>query len=226
MSNNPFLSKSTSNRFMSLDDSSNYKNTFTNSKSNNNRFNTLKEKTNTINKPYVKTNFKPDHNKNDVSNKSPTFDDNIEMFPKLNENSNENVTQAINDGKPDFKNIIINNNEDDINETNVNLMLPGWVEITKVNNKANFDYKGPTPVIIKLENDLALKQNLNTLMNDTITIMKQKWDNYEEYYNDLHGEGEYERCFRLKPIYDFDINDFDNIDYEEPNDVENENDIN
>jgi hypothetical protein len=53
-------------------------------------------------------------------------------------------------------------------------------------------------------------------MNNTIEIMKNKWDKYENNYDNIHGEGFYANKFRLPNVY--------NQDYETASEEQNNSD--
>ena len=62
----------------------------------------------------------------------------------------------------------------------------------KNSNKYVYEY-GETTNFIKKEEDI------NYIMNNLIETMKQKWDKYENDYDNIYGEGVYANKFRLPP---------------------------
>ena len=94
-----------------------------------------------------------------------------------------------------FKNILTNipiNHE----SFKTHLIPHGCVEIKQIGQKYVYEY-GTTSFIQKEE-----EEELNYSMNNTINKMKKKWDKYETYYDNLHGEGFYANNFRLPPLRD------------------------
>ena len=93
-----------------------------------------------------------------------------------------------------FKNILTNipiNPE----SPKIHVIPPGCVEIKRIGQKYVYEY-GTTSFIQKKE------EELNYTMNNTIELMKKKWDKYENNYDDLYGEGFYANKFRLPPLRD------------------------
>ena len=71
-------------------------------------------------------------------------------------------------------NIIINHEP-----PKIHLIPHGCVEITSILNKYVYEY-GETTNFIKKE------ENLNYIMNNLIETMKQKWDKYENDYDNIN----------------------------------------
>ena len=113
---------------------------------------------------------------------------NANVFPDLvliKKNTQPNLEEC------KFKNILTNiiiNHE----PPKIHLIPHGCVEITRILNKYVYEY-GETTNFIKKE------ENLNYIMNNLIETMKQKWDKYENDYDNIYGEGVYANKFRLPP---------------------------
>ena len=172
----------------------------------NNPFKKQDKFNNNINKSSFKDtnakNFKYDPNNNSFnksnSQKNPdtinsikeTFIElnNANVFPDLvliKKNTQPNLEEC------KFKNIltnIITNHE----PPKIHLIPHGHVEITRILNKYVYEY-GETTNFIKKEEDI------NYIMNNLIETMKQKWDKYENDYDNIYGEGVYANKFRLPP---------------------------
>jgi len=147
-------------------------------------------------------NFKYDPNNNlfNKSNSQQKLDTNNsikETFIELN-NANvfpdlvlikKNTQPSIEECK--FKNILTNI-PINLKSPNTHIIPHGCLEITRILNKYVYEY-GETTNFIKKEEDI------NYIMNNLIETMKQKWDKYENDYDNIYGEGVYANKFRLPP---------------------------
>jgi hypothetical protein len=88
----------------------------------------------------------------------------------------------------------------------------GCVEIKRIGQKYDYQY-GKTSFIQKKTEQ---EEDINYIMNNTIEIMKNKWDKYENNYDNIHGEGFYANKFRLPNVY--------NQDYETASEEQNNSD--
>ena len=74
----------------------------------------------------------------------------------------------------------------------------------KYTNLTDKEVKNMLPEFMKefgleKQSDLLKEENLNYIMNNLIETMKQKWDKYENDYDNIYGEGVYANKFRLPP---------------------------
>ena len=121
-----------------------------------------------------------------------------ELFPELIQNSNnssENVSNATN-----FKDILNTQIEPEI-DPNRNLVTPGFVEITVVNNKFIMKHGPPTRSEIKMNARLERENNINFCMNNVIVALATQWTKYKEDYDTLNGDGSYDELYFLPPVY-------------------------
>ena len=160
------------------------------------------------------SNFKPKE-----SVKVPEIILTPELFPELIPNSNnssDNVSNATN-----FKDILNTKIEPEI-DPNRNLVTPGFVEITVVNNKFIMKHGPPTRSEIKMNARLERENNINFCMNNVIVALATQWTKYKEDYDNLNGDGSYDELYCLPPVYgpEYDIEE------EETNDeqIHNESD--
>lgn len=226
---NPFKTNNKSNRFSALEEDNNTNtNKFKQSKLkdvsslvSNNSFKTRAKENKIYNKePKQKKEILVEPT-NTNTNTNTDFIDNTELFPELNVSTNTKVSDD-ETFKYNFKNILTNVVQDDAETKKV--ISPGWTEITYNKQKIHFEHGEQTSLMIKIHNAEKYKTNINYMMNETILQMKQKWDEYEDNYDDLYGEGAYDQTFRLPPIFNED-EILDN-DIETNSDISEEEDIN
>ena len=169
-----------------------------------NKFNSQNQSQNLSFKDTHKKNFKYDPTNNSFNKfNSQDKDNSIKETPIELHNTNlfpelapiKTNTQTIIEGNK-FKNILINipiNPE----SPKTHIIPHGCVEITRIGQQILYKY-GTTSFIQKEEEDT----DINCIMNNTIDIMKTKWDTYENAYDNIHGEGVYADNFRLPPLKD------------------------
>ena len=122
--------------------------------------------------------------------------------------------------KFNFKDAINNQIKPEIFDETKNVK-PGWVKISYAkNNKIIHTYGPLSKNQLKLKKEEELENNLNHCINREITIMKYRWDKYEDDYDKLNGEGAYIEKYRLIPIYG------DEYDDDVDSDTQCEDDIN
>lgn len=150
-----------------------------------------------------KNHFKKNNDILDKSQEPPPELDatNDELFPELISVKQNSVN--INTSSTKFRDIVTNGIKDDIPKDET--ISPGWLRIYKVNGKFVHEYGPPTPYMIQIQKEEEKQQELendpNYLMNCAIEIMKMNWKRYEYQYDEIHGEGAYDRRFRLPHVY-------------------------
>jgi hypothetical protein len=180
-----------------------------------NKFNSQNQTQNLSFKDPHKKNFKydPTNNSFNKSNSQQKFNkdnsiketsielNNTTLFPDLVP-IKQNIQTNMEYNK--FKNILTNipiNHE----STKTHIIPRGCVEIKQIGQKYVYEYGESTSNIKK-------EQELNYSMNNTIELMKKKWDKYENDYDNIHGEGFYANKFKLPPLRDDSISDEYNSD--------------
>jgi hypothetical protein len=114
------------------------------------------------------------------------------LFPSLNDNF---VSTNVVNNTTNFKDAL---NVEIVKSNNNESHIPfGWVNIKKVDGKFLYKYG---EIIESKEKD----HDINTLMNKAIDVMKNNWNSYERYYDELHGEGEFYE--KYKRFMEDDIN--------------------
>jgi len=202
MKNNSFLNKKSNDRFNFFDQNS-YKDN-------------LKVKSkdkkivsdNSLKKDDTRSLFK-----NTYSNSNKLIDKQFIIsdadFPVLIKNNNTTSDNTITTNYKD----IIASNDSSTNLSQQNNILPGYIEISKINGKIYFKNGPLTPYQIKLNNlnkyEEYLSNDPNYIMNNAITFMKNNWEKYRLEYDSVYGEGAYEDKFIYKNDYETDY-DSDN----------------
>lgn len=149
------------------------------------------------NNSFNNSNSQKNTDKNNSIKETPSIElHNTNLFPDLVP-MKTNIQPNIEGNK--FKNILTNI---PINpETPKTRIIPrGCVEIKRIGQKYVYEYATTSFIQKKKEEE----EEVNYIMNNTIELMKIKWDKYEHNYDDLHGEGFYANQFRLPNIYDQD----------------------
>ena len=199
MSNNPF---SKSGRFSSLDDTDTNTGSFIKKNKETGRNKSYDSSANS----FIRRNRDSNRSNHDRTNNtlSRLIDtNNAELFPDLILNTTSNTIINTKDStfKPStkFKDILTN---DIVDDTPVKkIITPGWVEITKKQNKIVCEYGEPTIFMIKQKIEENLENDLNYKMSTIIQNMKKCWDRYEREYDEVNGEGAYEERYRLPAVY-------------------------
>jgi hypothetical protein len=101
-----------------------------------------------------------------------------------------------------FKDIVNTRIEEEI-IIETDIVNPGWVQISKskTSNELIWKYGPSTEYTIKLKKQEELENDLNYCMNKAIETMKERWDKYEQEYDEINGEGAYDEKFRSSPVY-------------------------
>ena len=237
MSNNPFLqSKEQSNRFHFLDSEKPKKELPVKDKKNsykyessNNSFTKLESTKPASNKPTKSSNprpnskddFKKETHVNHFREIAQTTESNEfivtdELFPSLTPISTTSKNNSTN-----FKDALNQQNEIIVKEDIT--LKPGWVQISRVNNKTVISQEKPGPYDIKMQQIQTLQEDPKYIMNKTIESMQTIWLKYKINYDNIYGEGAYDDLHYLSPVYDLD-DDSDEYDSLSDNDYENYND--
>jgi hypothetical protein len=141
------------------------------------------------NNSFNKSNSQKKLDTNNSINKTSIDLNNGNVFPDLvliKKNTQPNIEEC------KFKNILTNIMLVNHEPPKIHLIPHGCLEITRILNKYVYEY-GETTNFIKKEEDI------NYIMNNLIETMKQKWDKYENDYDNIYGEGVYANKFRLPP---------------------------
>jgi hypothetical protein len=144
------------------------------------------------NNSFNKSNSPKNVNKHNSIKETPIELHNTHLFPdlipfKINTQTNIESNK--------FKNMLTNITIS--HESPKTHIIPcGCVEITLIGQKYIYEY-GKTSFIQKEQ-----EEDLNYIVNNTIEIMKHKWDKYENDYDYIYGEGFYANKFRL-PSQDY-----------------------
>lgn len=201
MSYNPFLKSN--NRFNNLDDD----NTF--SKSSRRRRTDYDSNTSS-------NHFRRLHKENPVPVSIEI--NNPELFPDLSTNTSQVETSSLK-----FKDILT---AVDTNLPKTKYIPDGWVGISKnkTSNELVYTYGKPIEKWKKFCKEKEDETDLNILMSDAIDVMQKNWDRYEQYYDNIHGEGSYDEQFRLPPVYDLtEDEEDDDGEYDDEFDEEDDN---
>lgn len=185
ISNNSFIKSSSSNKSSSFNKSSSNNsssNNFSSNKSNivyhkkeqNNHF---RETT-----PIVKTG---------------EFIINEELFPSLTP-----IVTSSKNNSTNFKDAL--NQKNEITIVNDISLKPGWVQISKVNDKIIINQAKPSPYDIKMKQIEELYKDTNYIMNQIVNTMQANWLKYKTNYDNINGEGSYDDLYYLPPVYDSD----------------------
>ena len=143
----------------------------------------------------------------EIKQKTPEPDISTMVFPELSTNS----THLEDRTGTNYKNILTNVIEDPNTKEPVK---PGWV---RINCKPRiYEYGQPTKFDIIRQKDEELSTDINHLMNKAIDEITRNQQRHIDYYNAIHGEGEYED----KYIIEIDDYEEDDDDEEDENDEE------
>jgi hypothetical protein len=128
---------------------------------------------------------------------------NLDMFPELK----INVPQSnINTSNLSFK-TILNTKTAETNDEEPDIILPGWIKLTRNKNMKKKDKE------VKVE--VEEEEDLNKVMDKIILEMEDKWNRYEYIYDQIHGDGAYVDKFVLPPVY--------GVEYETDSETEEDN---
>ena len=236
MNNNPFLqSKQESKRFRFLDSEKSdqkisvkdKKNSY-NYESSNNSFTktsstkTSSTKTSSTKTSYNKHDYNPKPNSKDEYKKEMStnhfreivqttqpndFIITDELFPSLTP-----ISTTYKNNPTNFKDALKHQNTTIVNEDIT--LKPGWVQISRVNNKTVISQEKPCPYDIKMQQMQTLQKDPNYIMNKTIESMQTIWLKYKINYDNIYGEGAYDDLHYLSPVYDSDDDEYDEYEYE------------
>jgi len=210
MSNNRFLQskeQNKSNRFNFLDSEEPNKKSLIKNKKNNQLYDSFNNSF--TKKVYSRNNDKKQRKQTEthISQKdnnhfretptTPEFSISDELFPSLTPlitTSQNNVTN--------FKDALNQNNEIIVEEDIT--LRPGWVQISKVNNKIIINQANIGPYDIKRQQIQELHQDPNYIMNQLICSSQKNWLKHKTIYDKIYGEGAYDDLHYLSPMYDSD----------------------
>ena len=157
-----------------------------------NKFNNQKFKYDPTNNSFNKSNSQQKFNANNSIKETSIELHNTNLFPDLvSIKTNTQTNIESNKFKHILTNITINPES-----PKTHIIPHGCLEITHGLQQYIYEY-GTTSATQKKE-----EEELNYIMNNTIELMKKKWDKYENNYDDIHGEGFYANKFRLPPLRD------------------------
>ena len=113
--------------------------------------------------------------KNKNKNKNNVFD--YISFPELVSSKNKTPENIYN-----FKKILTDTNEYiEPLVTKQEFILPGWEKLT----------------LKRIKNNHEVQYDASVIMEQTISNMEKNWKKFEDYYNDINGDGSFEEKFRL-----------------------------
>lgn len=230
-SNNPFKTKTNNSRFSrdiffndeqesSQVKEKKYKNNMAEGKKEGNTFLVDKEKPirKNINNYGAKSNNNRNYNKYEKNEvvKQTNFDMNIEEFPELVSQKNDESIILSNEKK--FSDIVKTINT--IEEDNSDIIRPGWITITK--NKENGKIEVINGEITEFQRKQEeLSQNMSHIMRQIDIALNEIWDRNIAVYDAINGEGAYEERFYLPPVYD----DFEDYGEDDEMDESNNNEF-
>ena len=140
----------------------------------------------------MKTNmFRPQKNQQIQITKKYIDVKDEKLFPALHQ------AYIVKENVMNFKDILNTETTEIIKETPI---APGWVNIKKTDGKLVFKY-GEMPE--KKEVDL------NEQMNRAINVMIERWNTYEEKYDEINGEGSFYELYRMPIESDYVTDDED-----------------
>jgi hypothetical protein len=120
-------------------------------------------------------------------------------FPEMENNIISHQTSSVN---VNFKDALNKQNEIVLRtEIEQNNVKPGFIEISRINNKTVFKEGPLTSYMIEQNEKEVYENNPYYIMNKAICIMSKNWDRYMNEYDSIHGEGAYEEMFVLSPVY-------------------------
>jgi hypothetical protein len=109
-------------------------------------------------------------------------------FPELEKiNKPENKFIIENNIDLNFKEASLKENITDKDDSYENLIPNGWTIYRMIDNKIVIDGH--------LKN--KPKKNYHSMAFRTFNFMINKWDNYKNFYDELHGFGEYDRLYKI-----------------------------
>ena len=210
MSNNPFLQSKKQNnfdRFNFLDSEEpnkksyikDKKNNYPYSSSNNNSFTKSSAKNNERKQIEHTTNNK-NHFREITTIPTTEFTITDELFPLLTPIVAPSKNKITN-----FKDALNQHNEHIVDEDIT--LRPGWVQISKINNKIVINQANIGPYDIKMQQMQQLQQlqeDPNYIMNQIMSLTHNIWLKHKTIYDNIHGEGAYDDLYYLPPVYDSD----------------------
>ena len=152
-----------------------------------------------------------------TSNKTPTFEFNANSFPEITPLSEDKTSQDVNDSI-NFKAAISTVNF----ENNSMEIEPGWLHIYINNETKQLEKKYGKNKYGKNKYEKRNSEDnydINYQMSNIIDNLTYNWSRYREQYDDINGEGAYDRRFYYK-ITDDTLEDEEDDDSEECYDSE------
>lgn len=126
--------------------------------------------------------------------------DNLEMFPDLQ--INKQHTDSLTNTAINFK-TILNTKVPNIVDEEPDIILPGWVKLSRKQNNIIYDY-GKTKETKKLGfgiKNVNVNIDIDIDMDQIILHMEDNWYKYEYNYDQIHGEGAYAYKYKIPPVY-------------------------
>lgn len=142
-----------------------------------------------------------------IKQKAPEPDISTMIFPELTVKS----TQLADRTGTNYKNILTNIIEDPNAKEPVK---SGWVRINCKTH--NYEYGPPTKFDLVRQKDAELSTDINYLMNKAIDEITRNQQRHIDYYNAIHGEGEYEEKYIIE------IDDYEDDEEDDEEDEEND----
>ena len=154
-----------------------------------------------------------------TSNKTPTFELNVDSFPEITSRS-QDTTKECGKNSINFKAAISTVNL----ENNSREIEPGWLHIYINNETKQLEKKYGKTRYGKTRYGKTKQHNeddydINYQMSNIIDNLTYNWSRYKEQYDDINGEGAYDRRFYYK-ITDDTLEDEEDDDSEECYDSE------
>ena len=219
MSNNPFLQskeQNKSNRFNFLDSEEPNKKPLIKDKKNSHQYdssnNSFTKKVNPIDndrKPREKhVSQKENNHFKEIPTSRPEFSMtefsiSDELFPSL-----APITTTSQNKVTNFKDALNQQNEIIFKEDIT--LRPGWVQISKVNNKVVINQANNGPYDIKMQKNQDLQEDSNYIMNKIMSVLHKNWLKHRAIYDNIHGEGAYDDLHYSSPVYDSDYDSDEN----------------
>jgi len=149
-------------------------------------------------------------------NKKPEFFFNPNEYPEVNLIRTDQKQKEINNEclKSNFASAILKPIE---TKSDKDLLKPGWISITNVNN--NLIYKYGTQINNDISNNN--ENDINLIMYNISKKIKENREKYKRQYNEINGLYAFEDFYQNHSIYDTILNNYN----EDPNSYEND-DIN
>jgi hypothetical protein len=239
MSSNPFLqsnrfhlldSENTNKQLPVKDNKNNYKyessNNSFNKPSSNQSSSNQSSSNQSSSRPISKDNYRKDKNNHfkDLTSKVKPIEFTITdaLFPTLTP-----ILISSNDNFTNFKDAL-NHQAESIVIEDITLS-PGWIQISKVDNKSiiSQDKLGPYDYKMQeLQTLQELQEDPNYIMNKAIISMQRIWLKYKTNYDNIYGEGAYDDLHYSYSVYNYESDESDELYDNDYNDNDNDNDIN